>query len=272
MKKNLPIHSLSQEDLKLLEEAKSTMHNLSWAMRNINLVGDTIESKIKLVPEKYIQKLQTATESILMGIVKTNLLTISKNKKFSKPSSKTYKAVVTGSGFLSGLFGSASGIGTPIFISELTLTTKFIMRSIMDIARSQGEDLYSTDTQMACLEVFALGGDSKNDDGLETSYYTLRAGLSSFINNASLSGSGAIANLISKIATRYSITISEKFVAQALPIVGGIGGGTINYVFIDHFQNMATAHFTLKKLERKYGKALIEATFEDLEIEEKTKN
>ncbi|WP_299385827.1 EcsC family protein [uncultured Lacinutrix sp.] len=269
MEKNVPIHSINPEDLKLLEEAKSTMHNLSWAMRNINLVGDTIESKIKMVPEKYIQKLQQATESILMGIVKTNLLTISKNKKFSKPSSKTYKAVVTGSGFLSGLFGSASGIGTPIFISELTLTTKFIMRSIMDIARSQGEDLYSTDTQMACLEVFALGGDSKNDDGLEASYYTLRAGLSSFINNASLSGSGAIANLISKIATRYSITISEKFVAQAVPVLGGIGGGTINYVFIDHFQNMATAHFTIKKLEKKYGKELIEKVYKTINTSDK---
>ena len=142
MEKNVPIQSINPEDLKLLEEAKYTMHNLSWAMRNINLVGDTIESKIKLVPEKYIQKLQTATESILMGIIKANLKTINKNKTFSKPSLKTYKAVVTGSGFLSGLFGSASVIGTPIFISELTLTTKFIMRSIMDIARSQGEDIY----------------------------------------------------------------------------------------------------------------------------------
>jgi len=273
MEKNVPMEFISQEDLELLEDAKSTMYNLSWAMRNINLVGDTIESKIKMVPEKYVQKLQKATESILLGIIKANLLTISKNKKFSKPSTKTYKAVVTGSGFLSGLFGSASGIGTPIFISELTLTTKFIMRSIMDIARSQGEDIYNTDTQIACLEVFALGGDSKNDDGLETSYYTLRAGLSSFINNASLSGSGAIANLISKIATRYSISISEKFIAQAVPVLGGIGGGTINYVFIDHFQNMATAHFTIKKLERKYGKDVIQEKYRNIITENnQTKN
>ncbi|RAJ17827.1 EcsC family protein [Olleya aquimaris] len=269
MSKELLEYNISPEDLEALKNAKSTMHNLSWAMRNINLVGDTIESKIKLVPEKYIHKLQQATESILKGIIKANLKTINKNKTFSKPSKKTYKAVVTGSGFLSGFFGSASGIGTPIFISELTLTTKFIMRSIMDIARSQGEDLYNVETQIACLEVFALGGDSKNDDGLETSYYALRTGLSSFINNASLSGSGAIANLISKIATRYSITVSEKFIAQAVPVLGGIGGGTINYIFIDHFQKMATAHFTIKKLERKYGQDIIQEKFKNILIENK---
>ena len=83
-------------------------------MRNINLVGDTIESKIKMVPEKYVQKLHNATESILKGVIRVNLLTISKNKKFSKPSSKTYKTVVTCTGFLSGFLSSASGIGTPI--------------------------------------------------------------------------------------------------------------------------------------------------------------
>ena len=113
------------------------------------------------------------------------------------------------------------------------------MRSIMNIACSQVEDIYNVETQMACLEMFVLGGDCKNDDGLETS-------LSSFINNASLSSSNAITNLIAKIATRYSISISQKFVAQAVPVIGGIGGSTINYVFIDHFQNMATAHFTIK--------------------------
>ena len=39
----------------------------------------------------------------------------------------------------------------------------------MNIACSQVEDIYNVETQMACLEMFVLGGDCKNDDGLETS-------------------------------------------------------------------------------------------------------
>ena len=247
MNKEVINSNISQEDLEIIKNAKNAMNELSWAMRSINLVGGTIESKIKMVPEKYRKKLQQATESILMGIIRANLKTISKNKTFSKPSKKTYKAVITSSGFLGGFLGSASFIGTPIFISELTLTTKLIMRSIMDIARSEGEDLYKIETQLACLEVFALGGESKEDDGLETSYYALRTGLSSNLNSATSAGSIAITNLITKIATRYSITVSEKFIAQTVPFLGGIGGGTINYVFIDQdFDKIGNLHMNKK--------------------------
>ncbi|WP_299098290.1 EcsC family protein [uncultured Winogradskyella sp.] len=275
-------NTISSEDNDALIKAKMSMHNLSWAIRNVNKVGNTVETGIKFVPEKILLKVQKITESVLLKIVKANLLTIQKNKTFKKPSKNTYKGIVTSTGAISGFFGSSTGFGTAIFASEVTLTTKFLMRSIMDIARSEGEDIYTLEGQMACLQVFALGGGSKNDDDLEASYYTTRLALNSTINNVSASGikitldslakgagilgSNAIGNFLSSIATRLSLLISEKFLAQAVPVIGAIGGGGLNYVFVDHFQNMATAHFTIRRLERKYGEAKIKEVFQDIKI------
>ena len=213
----------------------------------------------------------------MLGLLKANLLPISKNKQLKEASSITYKAIVIGSGTVGGFFGSTTGIGTAIFASEMTITTKYILRSIMDIARSQGEDIYSLEGQMQCMEVFALGGKSKDDDGMDTSYYAARAALSSTLKNltsASLQaaiktaanssvvfGSSAMNKFITQIAARFSVLISEKFMAQAVPIAGALGGGSMNFIFINHFQKMATSHFTLRRLERKYGEDAVRKAY-----------
>ncbi len=280
---DLTKQSITTEDLATLRKAKADMEQLSWAIRNINKIGNTLETGLKFVPPKVLTKLQKITEKTLMSLIKANLLTIQKNKEFQQPSNRTYKAVVTGSGALSGFFGSTSGLGTAIFASELALTTKFMMRSIMDIARSEGEDIYSLEGQLACLEVFALGGISKEDDDIDAGYYGTRVALSATLKNASAStvkatletlvksssvmGSNAVGNFIHKIATRLSILLSEKFLAQAIPILGAAGGGTLNYVFVAHFQKMAMAHFAIRRLERKYGEVKVQGAYRNLRLE-----
>ncbi len=273
---------ITPEDLNTLKQAKHDMQNISWAIRGVNKIGNTVETGIKHVPEKVLVKVQSITQNVLLKIIKANLLTIQKNKTFKKPSKNTYKSIVTGTGALSGFFGATTGFGTAIFASEVTLTTKFLMRTIMDIARSEGEDIYTLEGQMACLEVFALGGDSTADDGMEMSYYTTRialnsvlknmtaagtkVGIDSLIKGASAAGSGVMGSFISKIASRLSLLISEKFLAQALPIVGAIGGGSLNYVFVTHFQKMATAHFTVRRLERKYGDEVVKVAYQNVKV------
>jgi hypothetical protein len=275
-------HSITGEDLQTIRKAKYAMEHLGWAIKQVNKVGNTLESGSRYIPNWTLSVIQKSTETILMGILKANLLTISKHKTFKKPSNNTYKAIITGSGAVGGFFGSTTGIGTAIFVSEMTLSTKFIMRTIMDIARSQGEDINSLEGQLQCLEVFTLGGLSKQDDGTETSYYVTRAALASALKNvtasginaaiktavtsASVMGSNAVTKFIAQIAARFSVIFTEKFVAQALPIAGAVGGGTINLIFVDHFQSMANAHFNLRRLERKYGKDLVRQTYESLTL------
>ena len=274
------VHTISKEDIEAIKRAKGSMENIGWAIKGVNRLGNTLETGSKLIPKKASKIIQRSTEKILLGLLKANLVTISKNKILQKPLKKTYKAIVTGSGTVGGFFGSTTGIGTAIFVSEMTITTKFILRSIIDIARSQGEDIYSLEGQMQCLEVFALGGKSKDDDGTDTSYYMARAALSASLKGAtaasvqtaikaatigaSAMGSNSVTKFITQIAARFSVLITEKFIAQAIPIIGAVGGGSINFIFVDHFQKMATAHFTIRRLERKYDQEMVMKVYNEV--------
>jgi hypothetical protein len=70
--------------------------------------------------------------------------------------------------------------------------------------------------------------------------------------------------LIESIASRFGITVSEKLVAQAAPVVGAVGGAGINLLFINHFQDMAKGHFIVKRLEKRHGKDYIRGLYEDI--------
>jgi hypothetical protein len=75
----------------------------------------------------------------------------------------------------------------------------------------------------------------------------------------------ALVRLIVVIAQRFSIQVSEKAAAQAVPAIGAAGGALINTVFIDHFQDMARGHFIIRRLERIYGKAAVEAAYKAMQ-------
>jgi hypothetical protein len=153
---------------------------------------------------------------------------------------------------------------------ELPISTTIMLRSIADIARSEGETISEIGCKMACLEVFALGGPSKSDDASESGYFAVRTALARSVTKAAeyiaekgLAEEGApvLVRLIIKIAERFSIQVSEKAAAQAIPAIGAAGGALINTLFIDHFQDMARGHFIVRRLERKYGKEIVEATY-----------
>ena len=126
---------ISNEDLKTLSTSKSKLENIGVIMQGLNFVGDGIEKTTKLLPDKTQKKIGEKANSILMSIIQANLKTMSKGKLNKEASNKTYKAVVTASGFGFGFFGFFG------FAADLFFTTKFMMRSILDIARSKGEDL-----------------------------------------------------------------------------------------------------------------------------------
>ncbi len=62
-----------------------------------------------------------------------------------------------------------------------------------------------------------------------------------------------LALLIEKVATRFGVTISSKFAAQAVPVIGAVTGATINTLFTRFYQDMARGHFIVKRLEARYG-------------------
>jgi EcsC protein family len=70
--------------------------------------------------------------------------------------------------------------------------------------------------------------------------------------------------LIAQIASRFGVVVTQKLVAQAVPLIGALGGAAVNYAFIDHFQEVARAHFVVRRLERRYGKDAVRAAYERL--------
>jgi len=64
--------------------------------------------------------------------------------------------------------------GLPI---ELPVSTAIMLRSIADIARSEGEDLDDIDTKLSSMSVLALGARSRKDDNADIGYFAVRAAL-----------------------------------------------------------------------------------------------
>jgi hypothetical protein len=58
--------------------------------------------------------------------------------------------------------------------------------------------------------------------------------------------------------------VSQKLAAQAIPLIGALGGAAVNYAFVEHFQEIARGHFTVRRLERAYGKDNVRREYERL--------
>jgi hypothetical protein len=67
-----------------------------------------------------------------------------------------------------------------------------------------------------------------------------------------------------QIASRFGVVVTHKLAAQAVPVIGALGGAAVNHAFINHFQEIARAHFTVRRLERRYGKEAVRAVYERL--------
>jgi hypothetical protein len=67
---------------------------------------------------------------------------------------------------------------------------------------------------------------------------------------------------VTQVAARFGLVATQKVAAQALPLVGALGGAGVNYAFIAHFQDVARGHFTVRRLERLYGRKRIRSEYD----------
>ena len=58
----------------------------------------------------------------------------------------------------------------------------------------------------------------------------------------------ALVRFLAQIAARFGLVVSQKVAAQAVPVLGALGGAAANAAFMDHFQSIARAHFTVRRL------------------------
>lgn len=256
--------TLSYEDQEALRYAKALLENPSLATKITGLIGMPIEKALKLLPEKWAEIVNEATRRSLETALQAALLTLH-DKQQPNSWEFIHKLAVAATGAGGGAFGL---LGLPV---ELPLSTTIMLRSIADIARSEGERLRMPGVKLACLEVFALGGRSRSDDASESAYFLIRGALAKSVSEAAghitkrgvvEKGAPAIVRLITQLATRFGVNVSEKVAAQAVPVIGAAGGVAINVLFIDHFQEMARGHFIVRRLERTYNPQLVRTEYE----------
>jgi len=169
---------------------------------------------------------------------------------------KLHSGLACTSGAIGGAFGLAA------LAVELPVSTTIMLRAIAAIAQEEGEDLEDPRTELACLEVFALGGPTTEETGVEADYFAVRAILARGLVEIADFGidkgvvresASLLVRFLTQIASRFGVVVSQKVAAQAVAVVGAVGGAAVNLAFIEHFQDVARGHFTVRRLERAYG-------------------
>ncbi len=250
---------MAPEDLAALQRAVESLEHPGLAARLANLAGKPIELLGHALPASALDAIAKATSRGLELALEVALRTM----QWTPAPQFLHKAFAAASGAAGGAFGLVT---LPI---ELPVSTVIMLRSIADIARSEGEDLSDPETALSCVQVFALGGRDASDSG----YFAVRGMLAKSVTEAARfiaergavkEGGPLLVRFIMQVASRFGVVVTQKVAAQAVPVVGALGGAAVNYAFIEHFQEVARGHFTVRRLERVYGKNLVRTEYERL--------
>ena len=256
--------NLSPSDYADLQAAVAKLETQGFAMKIASTLGLPIEALLRRLPGPAQSAIQMAVDKAL-----EQCLRIAVKAHKAKSSVVIYKRSHTAAAAITGAIGGFFGL--PGLLVELPITTTLMLHSIVEIARSQGEDFSSPESGLACLEVFALGPQTTHREARESAYYATRTALAqvtreavSYVTQKGMAkeGAPALMSFVGKIASRFGLEVSEKVAAELVPIAGAVGGLTLNVLFSHHFQSLAEGHFTVRRLERKYGSEAVRQAYE----------
>jgi hypothetical protein len=256
---------LSRAHHQALARAVHALENPNFAARLADYAGAPLNRVVQMLPRKATAGLSKAVEAAMRKCLKTAIGSL--DPAPSPPATWFSTAIAGVTGGVSGFFGM------PALVVELPLTTTIMLRAIAAIARHHGEDLTTLEARLACLQVFALGARGGTAVRGDLGYFAARALMTRLSGNAAayivergaaeLSGA-MVSGLMAEIVSRFSIVVSDRVAASALPVVGAVGGATVNVVFMNHFQQVAQGHFTIRRLEREYGAETIRLHYAEL--------
>lgn len=278
----MPDPKLSSTEFEKLREAIAYLDSPSLLMRLANIAGVPAQKLLELAPAKVTE----ITDDALRKAMDWSIATVTTSAKFnelenahrmSRSNAFWHRLAATVSGGVGGAFGLA---GLAI---ELPLTTVIMFRSIASIAKELGQDLNDPSVRLECLSVFSMGGAKPSDDSMDSAYLSSRLTMASLIREASSFLAGrtpqAVADalakgsapkllaLISRIGAQFNIVVSQKFLAQSVPLIGGVSGALINNAFAGHFNTVARHHFTIREMERRYGEEAVQMLIRRISVD-----
>ena len=260
--------SLSDQDLKDLRRARLLLEGPTMASKLTQKLGRPVERAMGCLPKFFRSTIELSTTAALNHSVKLASITM-RDGAPGKAAPGIHQMALMVSGGLGGALGLAT------FLWEIPLSTTLMLRSIADIARSEGFSIRSPETLTACIEVFALEGGRQKDQPGSSNYWAVRLALARVVSEATAAmaaaqisqGSGAvIPRLISAVAARFGVILSQQAAAKMIPIAGAAGGMAINLIFIRHFQRMARGHFIIRRLEQNHGPEVIRQLYRSVAL------
>jgi hypothetical protein len=259
-----PTITLPPSQQEVLRRAIHDLENQDFAAQLADYAGKPIERVMRLMPKVASRQINKAVEKAILNCLNVAISSIAPRSK-APPAQRAASVMAGISGGVSGFFGLAA---LPI---ELPVTTMLMLRAIADIARHHGEDLSTLEARLACVEVFALGA-PRSGRRADFGYYASRALLGRLTADAATLflergaanlSAPVLGGLATEIATRFSVVVSERSAASALPVLGAVGGATVNLLFMNHFQRVARGHFAIRRLEREYGSSVVRRLYDE---------
>jgi hypothetical protein len=203
--------SMAPGDLAALRKAVRSLEHPGLAARLTIMLGKPIELVGYALLASASQAIAAATSKGLEVALKVALRTMQRSPHAG--SRLLHKALATASGAAGGAFGLAS------FPIELPVSTIIMLRSIADIARSEGEKLSDPEAALSCVQVFALGGRSGAADVSESGYFAVRGMLAKTVTEAARfvaergvikEGGPALLRFVAQVASRFGVVVTQK--------------------------------------------------------------
>ena len=135
----------TEAELHDLRIAKSKLEYPSLTAKIADLIGKPIEAGFKLLPRDWNEKVADIAQAALLKGLEFAVRTMGEIEA-KRSQDWIHKLLVTSSGVAGGAVGLAS---VPI---ELPISTTIILRSIADIARSEGYKVSMLEVKLACLD------------------------------------------------------------------------------------------------------------------------
>ncbi|GMA61722.1 EcsC family protein [Alicyclobacillus fastidiosus] len=295
---------MSDEDRQLLAQAVELLECQTFADRATGWIGRPLDKAVRTIPQRYQRKLADVVHSAIGKAFDWVLLTVDSSKKPSKSRDLAHKLASAGIGAASGFAGGWAFLAElPVYTTVLLRTIAdiaraegedlsdpaarvacievlaldagawgdhagisqyYLLRRSVASAVAEGAMYAAKSAASASIgQTFAeLGRDAYTHVAAQASK-EVAAALATDVGTAA-TGLSTLSQLVSIVSRRFGVTVSEEFVAGMIPVIGALGGATINFAFTDHFQRLAHGHFTVRRLERVYGCDVVEAEYHRL--------
>ena len=161
----------------------------------------------------------------------------------------------------SGAVGGAAGLAGAL--AELPVALILFLQAIREEARAAGLDPDRDGVRRATIDILSSGHAVPVSDMLDPAFVSSRLALAGPGMAGGLAGglSGALSAWIARAAPRLVPVLGQRLAAQAVPVVGALGGAVLNAAWLDHYRKLARIRFRLMALAEHHGVEPVLAAF-----------